>query len=137
MKARYLFPLISGVGVLFSLYLINLGVFDVCDYGLIEGGCNPYLYIPAVFLFFAYPVFALSLIVFFANTKVQSLWQKFTLWFVGICGLITVFASEEGGGGWISGGSPTKATYGLLLSALYLISAVIFVAWKAWKLRKK
>lgn len=127
MKARNLFIVLSALGIGLFFYLEHLDIFRNCHYGLIESLCNPYLYLPGSALLIAFPILFFSLVTYFLDPRIAAYWQKYTIGFLIVFVLLVLFLPEDGGGGWISGGSPTKATYALLMSGVYFIICTLMI----------
>lgn len=130
--------LTSAIGVGIVILLERFNVSKACLYGLIDSDCNAFLYLTESLLFISFPILFLSLLAYLWNVSVVSSWRLFTYRYLFLFLLIVItFPESSGGGGWISGGGVTKATYGLLLSALYFIISVPLIITKAFKMRKK
>lgn len=127
MKARHLFIILSALGATLFVYWEQIKLFDNCHYGIIEGYCNAYPYIIDSMLLMAFPVLFFSLVTYFLDPRIAAYWQKYTIGFLIVFVLLVLFLPEEGGGGWISGGSPTKATYALLMSGVYFIICTLMI----------
>lgn len=137
MKSKILVLAIALLGVCSFLYLESVKISRSCLYGLDDPMCNTTLYFLECILFLSFPVLLFSIVTYFTNAKIRVSWQRFTYWFVGLSILIILTFPESGGGGYISGGSITKATYGLLLAGLYFVIGVIVISRKWFQVRKE
>jgi hypothetical protein len=134
-RTKNILSLTSILAVGSFFYLEHLNVLKDCHYGIIEG-CNVGFYIISSILLIFFPILVWSLISYFLSESTVDSWQKFTYWYLALFILVVLtFPESEGGGGWVSGGGITKATYGLLLSAIYSLTSLILVI--KWSFRAK
>ncbi len=78
-------------------------------------------------------VFPISLLMVFLKSEINTAWQKFTLFSIGIY-IFTIIISPNSGADFLK---IEKGTVAIGLTALYFLISLILIAFKSYKLRGK